>query len=61
MAKKVTVDQSLCIGCGLCNSIVPDVFVIGDDGLAKAVVDTTDNADVDDAAGSCPVGAIVVE
>jgi len=61
MAKKVTVDQGLCIGCGLCNSMAPDVFEMGPDGLAETIADTTDNADVDDAAASCPAGAITVE
>ncbi len=59
--KKVSVDQGLCIGCGLCNSIAPAVFEIGDDGLAKAIVDVTDDSAADEAAASCPVTAITVE
>lgn len=31
---KVKVDKDLCIGCGLCVSICPDVFDFDDDGLA---------------------------
>ena len=64
MAKKVQVSQDLCIGCGLCNSLVPSVFEMGDDGLAKATVDVVADADdaaVEDAAASCPVAAITVE
>ena len=31
---KVWIDQDLCTGCGLCEEIAPDVFVLLDDGLA---------------------------
>ena len=30
------VDQELCIGCGLCTSIAPDVFAMNADGKAEA-------------------------
>ena len=53
-----------CIGCGMCEGIAPDVFAIGDDGLAHAIVEEV-AADFEDAAqeaaDSCPVGAITVE
>ncbi len=64
MAKKVSVDKSVCIGCGLCNATCPSVFEIDDDGLAKAVVETVEGADeaaTEDAAANCPVQAIVAE
>ena len=35
---KVKVDKDLCIGCGACQALVPDVFEIGDDGLAEVKV-----------------------
>jgi ferredoxin len=56
MANKITVDQELCIGCGVCASLYPDVFEIRDDGKAKAV--NNDDCDYDEAINSCPVGAI---
>ncbi len=31
---KAEVNQDTCIGCGLCPSIEPEVFKIGDDGKA---------------------------
>ena len=56
---KITVNES-CIGCGACTSVVPDVFEIGDDGLA--VVVSEENIDgAKEAAESCPVEAIEVE
>lgn len=64
MAKKCSVNKDLCIGCGLCTSIAPDVLAIGDDGLAEAIVsDVSADSEsaVEEAAASCPVQAIVVE
>ncbi|MFU0824160.1 ferredoxin [Clostridium sp.] len=61
---KAFVDQDTCIGCGLCPSICPDVFDMGDDGKAHAIVDEVPG-DVEDSAveaqESCPVSAIKVE
>ena len=63
MAKKVTVKKDVCVGCGACTAIAPDVLTIGDDGLAEAIAEATDAnmASVEDAAASCPVAAIEVE
>ena len=59
---KVKVNNIDCIGCGLCTSLC-EAFAMDDDGTAK--VDeavAAENADaVNDAAASCPVGAIDVE
>ena len=54
------VDQDLCIGCGLCVSTAPDVFVMNEDDRAEAIADTTDeNRDAVQAAiADCPVSAI---
>ena len=50
-----------CIGCGLCNSLCPDVYEMGDDGLAHVKEEEVDPS-LEDAAregmNSCPVGAI---
>lgn len=62
---KAHVDKDTCIGCGLCPSICPDVFVLEDeDGKAKAILpDVPDELkdDAEEAAASCPVEAITVE
>ena len=56
---KITVNES-CIGCGACTAVAPDVFEIGDNGLA--VVVSEENIDgAKEAAESCPVEAIEVE
>jgi ferredoxin len=54
------VDPDLCIGCGLCAELCPEVFEMGDDGLAHAVgADQCEDAGCcEEAADSCPVDAI---
>ena len=60
MAKKVTVDEELCIGCGACANLCPKVFTIGAEGKSIVTDDSGAACDVDVAANSCPVGAIKV-
>lgn len=61
---KAIVDRDLCIGCGLCAEICPEVFEMGDDMVALTIVDDVPAEAADkakDAAASCPVEAIVLE
>ncbi|NMC61919.1 MAG: ferredoxin [SAR324 cluster bacterium] len=60
MAKKVKVDKELCTLCGLCTSICPDVFDIGDE-CAVVKLDPVPDEYADacqEAIDSCPDGAI---
>lgn len=61
---KAYVDKDLCIGCGVCPSVCPEVFEMGDDNLSHVIVDTVpadSEDDAKDAEESCPVDAIKVE
>lgn len=51
------VDPDVCIGCGLCAGMAPEVFQMGSHGKAEAVGDGTEET-VKLAVESCPVGAI---
>lgn len=58
---KAHVDKDICIGCGLCPSICPDVFSMDDDGKAVAIEGDVPKEHEDGAKEgeeSCPVSAI---
>jgi ferredoxin len=61
---KAVVDRDLCIGCRLCEDTCPEVFRIGDDGIAY-VIDPAPApelyADVQACVELCPVEAISIE
>ncbi len=65
---KVSIDQSLCIACGSCVAICPEVFEMKEDGTVD-VKDQWKGKDipveleekVKEAHGMCPVIAIVIE
>jgi len=61
--QKVTINKSMCIGCGVCASMCPDGFEMKDDdsGMPKASVKTPDADEIStikDAAEICPVACI---
>lgn len=60
---KVKVDEELCMGCGVCPSICPEVFEMGDDGKAKVLTDEVPAGAEDacrEAVDSCPEVAIKI-
>ena len=60
---KATVSED-CIGCGLCEGTCPEVFAIGDDGLAHAIEEEVPEAAEDaaqEASDGCPVTAIELD
>lgn len=59
MAGEVYVDQDVCIGCGLCASIVPEVFRLNDAGVSEAYNQAgSTEAKIQEAIDSCPVACI---
>jgi ferredoxin len=59
---KARVDRDVCIGSGMCVSIAPDVFELGNDGISKVVnPDLCDDDLLQEAAEGCPVQAIILE
>ena len=58
---KISVNKSLCIGCGLCVSLASKTFKLGPDGKSQAVNPPGDpGEEVKEAAASCPVSAIAI-
>lgn len=61
---RADIDREGCISCGLCESICPKVFRMGEDGPAEVYVDpipTEEEESAVEACDSCPVGAISIE
>lgn len=60
---KITIDDSLCTGCGLCAANCPEIFEVGDDNIAHVVSSdfSSCQCDMKDTAEQCPVGAIIVK
>ena len=55
----ITLDKEICIGCGSCVALCPDVFQL--DAQGKSEVINQDNIEcAKNAAESCPVQAIKV-
>ena len=62
MSKKIVIDGELCVGCGACASLCPEVFELQDDGKAKVInEDGCKKCDCDLVVNSCPVGVIKIE
>ena len=61
---KVEIKKDLCIGCGACISIAPEILEMGDDGFATTAIEegiryTPEQTEkLKDAADSCPTDAI---
>lgn len=61
---KVFVDPDICMGCGVCETIAPLVFELGEDGIAKVLVEIVPvelEADVRQAVEECPEEAIAIK
>ena len=55
--------EDTCTACGLCVDTCPEVFEMGDE-MAEVIVDEVPaehEDDVQQAAGECPVEAIIIE
>ena len=59
MSKKTpTINKDLCIGCGLCESIHPKVFKLGENFKAEVIGVCEEKKKCQEAIDSCPVAAI---
>ena len=57
---RISIDPSLCNGYGVCEALAPDVFALGDDGLAVLRTGMSEDEAVREACDSCPMGAITI-
>ena len=56
----ITIDQSLCSGCGICVDACSEVFSFNADGKAEAIKQSCDNCTLEEIADQCPTNAIEV-
>lgn len=57
---KAIVNEDMCIGCGTCESLCPNVFKM-EGGKSHVAVEDCGDCDCQEAADSCPVNAISIE
>ncbi len=57
---RIVIDRGLCSGYGTCAELTPELFELGDDGVATARQGTTDDPGALDTAAACPMAAIAV-
>lgn len=57
------VDKELCTGCGNCESICPEVFEVGEDGVSHIIVTDSSGLEgcIEAAEENCPDDAISIE
>ena len=73
---KAFIDRSGCIGCGVCPTLCPEVFAMGEDGLAQVIAPDIPGAESErtnvdppgasesaalEAQQNCPVSVISVD
>ena len=59
---KVKVNEDLCIGCGTCEAICPNVFKIdAESGKSKVIAEECGDCNCQETVDSCPVNAISIE
>ncbi len=64
MNNKINIDKEKCVGCGMCESLNPDLFTINDSGIAKINKDCNPTEHKDsfqNYVDSCSFGAIYLE
>ena len=55
----ITIDENMCVGCGICENNCPECFELNEEGIAvvKEGCDGT-SCDLEETANMCPVSAI---
>jgi len=61
---KPHVDEDMCIGCGKCEELCPEIFEVQDDGYSHVLVSDPGPeyyGCIRDAESACPTSAITIE
>ncbi len=57
---KVSIDNSTCVGCGLCEQSCPEVFQVQGDGVAYVKAQNCASHNLNEIAEQCPVSSIKI-
>ena len=57
---KAKVNEDLCIGCGTCESLCPEVFKV-ENGKSHVIKEDCGDCNCQEVSDSCPVSAISIE
>lgn len=57
---KVSIDNSTCVGCGLCEQSCPEVFQVQGDGVACVKAQNCTSHNLNEIAEQCPVSSIKI-
>ncbi|MDR1240631.1 MAG: ferredoxin [Oscillospiraceae bacterium] len=57
----IGVYSSLCVGCGMCVSIAPEVFEFDSDGKSKLILKNIETKKAKEYVNICPVQAIIIK
>ena len=61
---RIVLDENKCSSLGMCESVAPDVFEVGDDGALKLLNPTPpgeQRALMEEAVAACPTSALSIE
>jgi len=58
---KAKVNKDLCIGCGTCEQLCPEVFKLNEEGKSEIVASECGTCNCQEVVDSCPVSAISLE
>lgn len=61
---KIHIDTDRCTGHGVCESIAPDIFEVGDDGIVHIQVEDVAGerrSEIEEAVAECPTQALSIE
>jgi ferredoxin len=57
----INIDKEACTGCGVCESLCPEVFEVKEDEKAHVITSDATVSECQEAIDSCPVQAISIE
>ncbi|OYD14641.1 ferredoxin [candidate division WOR-3 bacterium JGI_Cruoil_03_44_89] len=61
---RIKIDEELCTGCEVCVDTCPNLFEVGENGIAVVIVDEVPKNEEEcakEAADNCPSEAIIIE